>query len=68
MLRKRVRNPRNDKYKRIVLPLHVDMISPRFWEDNAEIIQIKSPRIYDLPEGTPLHEFVTKQLNSDDEP
>lgn len=49
LIRKRVQF--SDRSKVIVVPLHQDMIKLKFWEDNPEILEIKPPGTYEIPDN-----------------
>lgn len=67
LLRKKIKSPKNGKYKLVILPLHEDMIQDHFWKKNFEILQIESCQNYEWPNELELPELVKKQLRLDNE-
>lgn len=63
LLRKRVKNPKTGKHKQVILPLHIDLISAKFWEDHSEILAIKSAGDYEFEADVVMPELVKKQLH-----
>lgn len=63
LLRKRIKNPRNEKMRQVVLPLHIDMIQDKFWSDNHEILDITTPGVYEWPVDKDLPKEVLIQLH-----
>lgn len=67
LLRKKIKSPKNGKYKLVILPLHEDMIQDHFWKKNFEILQIEPCQNYEWPNELELPELVKKQLRLDNE-
>lgn len=63
MLRKKIQHPAHGKTRQVVLPLHIDMIQDKFWEDNAEILGSKPSEMYTWPQDVDLPDLVLRQLH-----
>lgn len=63
LIRKRIKHPKHQKIRQVILPLHEDLIQDRFWEVNSEILAIKSSQLYEFPAQLDLPELVLSQLH-----
>lgn len=39
-----------DKKKKVVIPIHDDLIKEQFWTENDELLERKSPKLYEFPD------------------
>lgn len=53
-----------EKKKKIVIPIHDDLIKEKFWLDHDELLEKKSPKIYEFPNNE-LPELVKMLLKID---
>ncbi|XP_022914191.2 probable tRNA(His) guanylyltransferase [Onthophagus taurus] len=63
LLRKKVLNPKSQKNKTTIIPLHEDLIGDKFWEKHSEILNIGATTFYEYPEDFDLPYLVLRQLN-----
>lgn len=53
-----------DKTRKIVIPIHDDLIREKFWKEHDELLEKKSPKFYEFPENLqPYPELVKKLLD-----
>ncbi|KAL3282289.1 hypothetical protein HHI36_005477 [Cryptolaemus montrouzieri] len=63
LLRKKIRSPNSDHFKKVIIPLHEDLISEKFWNIHSEILTIKSGQEYAYDSVEALPELVLSQLH-----
>lgn len=51
-----------EKKKKLVVPIFDDLIREKFWTDHDELLERKSPKLYDFPENE-LPQLVTELLS-----
>lgn len=49
------------KKKKVVIPIYDDLIKEKFWKENDELLDRKSPKLYEFPEQE-LPQLVTEIL------
>lgn len=49
-----------DKQKKVVIPIYDDLIKEKFWKDNDELLERKSPKFYEFADELP--QLVTEIL------
>lgn len=64
LTRKKIKNPKSDKSRQVILPLHEDMINNSFWTEHSEILTNKSPKFYEWSDEESLPELVLNQLSN----
>jgi tRNA(His) guanylyltransferase len=38
------------KKKKVIIPIYDDLIREKFWEENDELLERKSPKLYEFPD------------------
>lgn len=61
LLRKKIIHP-SVRSKQVILPLHVDMIQDKFWEEHNEILNISKPTTYNWPESQDVPNLILAQI------
>ncbi|KAK9869358.1 hypothetical protein WA026_003115 [Henosepilachna vigintioctopunctata] len=46
LLRKRIKKPNSEHFKRVIVPLHEDLIGEKFWNTHSEVLSIKPGQDY----------------------
>lgn len=49
------------KKKKVVIPIYDDLIKENFWKENDELLERKSPKLYEFPDNE-LPKLVTENL------
>ncbi|KAK9511064.1 hypothetical protein O3M35_005706 [Rhynocoris fuscipes] len=60
LVRKLVKLPKNDDIRQVICAYHKDIIKNKFWEENSEILQLKSPGIVPYEENIEYFEILKK--------
>lgn len=63
LLKKRLKCGQDDKPHHVVLPLHEDLIQDEFWRQHLELLNLKSPAVYEWPSGEAVPDLVGWQLD-----
>lgn len=63
LVRKRVKHPKHEKIRQVILPLHEDLIQDKFWQVNSEILALEASEFYDYQANCELPELVKHQLH-----
>lgn len=50
LLRKLSKSPSDEKLRQVVLAVSEDMIRDKFWQENSEILGLKSPKVHNTTE------------------
>lgn len=63
LLKKCIKHLKNDKIRKVVVPLHEDLIQDKFWQINSEVLAIEGAKLYELSTDQEMHELVKTQLH-----
>lgn len=66
LLRKRIKHPKHQNLRQVVIPFYRDMISSSFWESNPEILSVETAGVYEWPIDEKLPDLVLPQLHLND--
>lgn len=63
LVRKKIKHPKHQKTRHVILPLHEDLIHNKFWEINSEILTAKGIPVYEFEPNQLLPDLVQSQLH-----